>query len=492
MTKEQILQALSVLDLPKLERLHKYSQLLIIPEEDLLVNVTAEQMLQKIFDLADKHFPEWTDRTEADFGRFLAELICLFSEKDFWYINAFANEAILRKTKEYSIAFTKAVSFGYDPTLCHGAAATFDVAFAAGAETTYKRGELIVRVPNSDIQYSNDQDFTVPANGSAMIVPLVLREGKQVIENVIFNGHAIYGLKPMVDIESIGLVINGTEWTRVRSFGHSGNASTHYIVVPEADGKFTVYFGEDGYGVKPDIGQTMVLYYRTTKGTEGNIPIQTVQVSKSLSSRSALSATMTTAATGGTLPEPLESLKNNAVLFFSSKKAAVNPDVTEAILKTYPEVHNAKVTVLGNNVYFRVIPKDGTVASVSLLNTLQSRLEPHLMLGYFCVPQETEYVECGPLTMEVFLLKGYSVPETESRVKQLVEDYTNPLVLAGYGDSFDLTELNILCKSQVPGVQNVTFSVVAGGTAASVLVDAIKIKKKINQANITITTHVIQ
>ena len=101
-TKKELLAYFSELDVPTLEKLRRYSSLLIIPEEDLLVNATMSQMVDKAHELADILFPEWTDRGKSDFGEFLIELFALFSEKNFWYINAFANESLLQKMRSYS------------------------------------------------------------------------------------------------------------------------------------------------------------------------------------------------------------------------------------------------------------------------------------------------------------------------------------------------------------------------------------------------------
>ena len=44
-TKEQLLQYFQGLDVSVLEKLQKYSKMLIIPDEDLLVNATMSQMV---------------------------------------------------------------------------------------------------------------------------------------------------------------------------------------------------------------------------------------------------------------------------------------------------------------------------------------------------------------------------------------------------------------------------------------------------------------
>ena len=152
-TKDSLLQYFKTLDVSVLQRLQKYAQLLIIPDEDLLVNATMSQMVDKAHSLADALFPTWTDRSKSDFGEFLVELFALYSEKDFWYINALANESILRKMRSYGNAFSKASTMGYKVTLCKGSSADFSVTFSAGELVTYQRGDLVVKVNNMENTY---------------------------------------------------------------------------------------------------------------------------------------------------------------------------------------------------------------------------------------------------------------------------------------------------------------------------------------------------
>ena len=82
-TKEELLKYFASLDVARLQKLQNYSKLLIIPEEDLLSNATMSQMVQKAHSLADSLFPEWTDRSESDFGEFLVELFAIFRKRIF-------------------------------------------------------------------------------------------------------------------------------------------------------------------------------------------------------------------------------------------------------------------------------------------------------------------------------------------------------------------------------------------------------------------------
>lgn len=189
-------------------------------------------MVDKAHLLADSLFPEWTDRSKSDFGEFLVELFALFSEKDFWYINAFANESILRKAHSYSNVFAQVSALGYTPTLCKGATATFSLTFAAGNAATYKRGDLTVMV--GDIPFTNDEDFNVPAEETTLT--LLLHAGTFTSEDITFNGNNIFIRQKNIDVDSVFVQINNVEYTRVGTFGESDSDSTHFMVLPEEDG----------------------------------------------------------------------------------------------------------------------------------------------------------------------------------------------------------------------------------------------------------------
>lgn len=469
--KEQLLQYFRGLDISVLEKLQKYSKLLIIPDEDLLVNVTMSQMVDKAHSLADALFPEWTDRSKSDFGEFLVELFAFFSEKDFWYINAFANEGILSKMRSYSGAFSKAASMGYSAVTCKGSECNFSVSFEAGSETVYERGDLIIAVGST--KFTNDEAFTVGAAVTETTVQLLLHEGEQVAEDVTYNGHSIFIKKKNIDIDSIRLVLDNVEYTRVNNFGNSSSDSTHYMVLPEEEGSCTIYFGEDGFGVQPAMGKSIRVEYRMCSGASGNIQRGTSKVNDSLSSRKATYAIMLADAEGGHNADTLTAIKEKAPLFFSTKRAAINETSSQQILNTFTFVQKSKVVVLGREIIYRVIPTSGHLELTNVeLKTLKEDFEPYIMLGYKGVYATNIYRSlltsadpyASQIIIDAVILSGYSSERIESSIRQVMEDVTNPLIRAEYGSTFYKTDIDILMRSNIPGVQNIAFKIKVGTT----------------------------
>lgn len=500
-TKEQLLQYFRDLDISTLEKLQKYSKMLIIPDEDLLVNATMSQMVEKAHSLADSLFPEWTDRSKSDFGEFLVELFALFSEKDFWYINAFANEGILRKMRSYSNAFSKASSMGYQPVTCKGATCDFNVTFVAGEAIRYERGDLVVDV--NGIKFTNDDSFEVSKSAAESSQVLLLHEGTHVAEDVTYNGYNILIRKANIDIDSIIVTIDNVIYTQVKNFGYSSSDSTHFMVLPEEDGSCSIYFGSNGFGVQPSIGKSVRVEYRTCQGSDGNTEIAITEINDSLSDREAISASMITAAEGGVYAETLTSIKERTPLFFNTKRAAINEVVAQDIINSFSFVHKSKVTVIGREVVYRIIPTSGYLEPTSAeLATIEEEFHPYVMAGYVGSYATNTYknlmVAANPsatkIILDVIILSGYNAATIENSLRQIMEDITNPLVSAEYGGSFVKTDTDILMRSRVSGVQSVTFKIQVG-TQEQIMSDVTlgetEIFRKIDQDNLIVRTNVV-
>jgi hypothetical protein len=463
-TKEQLIEYFNSLDLSTLQKLQRYSQFLIIPEEDLLTNVTMIQMVDKANSLADSLFPQWTDRSKSDFGMFLVELMALFSEKDFWYINAFANESILRKMRSYSNAFSRASSMGYIPTTCKGASATFSLQFVAGEEVTYERGDVTIAV--GGIEFTNDEAFTVEISSAELSKQVILKEGTHIAEDVTYNGHNIFLSKKNIDIDSIYVIIDNIRYTRVNNFGRSSSDSPHYIALPEENGEVTIYFGSDGYGLTPATGKLIRVGYRTTIGSKGNMDTNVAVVHDSLPERPILSALMVTPALNGADPEPLSAIKEKAPLYFGTKRAAINEKVAEQILKGFSFVHQAKVVLSGREVIYYVIPKGvSDNLTVSEIAILAEDFHPTLMAGYVGRYVDNNYVNllekisltATKVVVEVIVAYGTNMSTVTEGVTRVIQDFTNPRINAKYGGNFIKANVEMAIRTSLTGIQSVAF-----------------------------------
>lgn len=501
LTKEQLINYFQNLDLATLQKLYSYSELLIIPEEDTLVNVTMSQMVSKAHQLADTLFPEWTDRSKSDFGQFLVELMALFSEKDFWYLNAFANEGILQKMRSYSNAFLKVSSMGYEPQVLRGAEASFSVTFEEGDPQVYQKGDLILSV--AGLKFTNPDVISVPDSATPVAVTVPMVQGEQNLEDYTYNGFSIYVRRTGIDFNSVRVIVDNVEFTRVKNFGDSSSSSPHFIVLPEDDSSVSIFFGDGEYGLSLPIGKNVQVYFRLCDGANGNIPVGTATVEDSLPVRGATAATMLSDSTNGGNFETLNSLKQKAPRYFANKRAAINEVVTQQIINELSFVRQSKVTVLNRDVLYQVIPTSGALEpTAGEITQIEELVAPRVMLGYFLVQSPNQYVNlitraasgATQLILDVLAYKGYSVVTMEAAIRSILSDITNPLISATYGALFDRALLDSKLRSEVRGVQSTVFKVLVGGVETlmgDVQLEPTEIFQVINQSNVTVRINVI-
>ena len=330
-----------------------------------------------------------------------------------------------------------------------------------------------------------------------------MHEGTHIAEDVTYNGYSVFIRKTNVDIDSIEVIIDNITYRRVNNFGFSSADSTHYMVLPEEDGSCSIFFGSNGFGVQPAIGKSIRIEYRTCQGSDGNASLNVAEVNDSLSDREATSASMVNAATGGTYAETLTSIKESAPLYFNTKRAAINEDIAQDILNGFSFVHKSKVTVVGREVTYRIIPNsDYLEPTASELQTIKDEFTPYLMAGYTGSNASNSYRNlltvvnsmASKIILDVIVLSGYNVNTIESSLRQLMEDATNPLVNADYGGTFSKTDMDILMRTRVSGVQSVSFRLKIGTDEVAmpdVTLEETEIFRKISQDDLIVRTNVV-
>ena len=273
------------------------------------------------------------------------------------------------------------------------------------------------------------------------------------------------------------------------------------MVLPDENGSVNIFFGSEGYGISPSIGKGIRVEYLKCNGSDGNITSREATVTDSLASREATAVTMLTDATGGTYAETLTSIKNRTSLIFATKNAAINEQVSTDILNSFNFVYQSRVEVVGRNVNYSVIVNTGTPEPTEEQKQyLVDNFTPYLLVGYVGVYTPNNYVDAleylgaDSMVVKVIILSGYNAESIKASVVSLVQDYTNPLVKATYGGSFLKTELDVLIRSSVQGVQNCTFFVKKGESEelmSDITLSAGDIFSTLSADKITVTTNVL-
>lgn len=456
-SKKSHLATLALYDDSVLERLIKLAETTIVPEDDQLINVTFEQMVDKAHALADTYFPEWTDRSKADFGEFLVELFCLFSEKDFWYINAFANEGFLQKATLYRSIYAHALRLGYFPITLRAAKGWVNVVFDAGDAYTYSAGELRFTIGGES--YSNCETFILEETLVPFTKQVRIAHGNYSTFQTTFNGKSVIIDSTGVDPTMVEQTVANVYWNWVESFAQSDENSTHFITVPDEESRIEVCYGKNGFGKLPNYGETISTKYLVGGGTIGNQAniSQAVTIASNLGSdiRIASSATLVGDIYGGTDIENMEYIRNNAPVQFRTLGRIINSTDCEDILNLRTEIYQSKATIIFNVVSFYVILQTGVPATQAEMDVLAEEIIPQAMEGVDVYGVATHYIETTALECEAVILQGFDEAVIIAAIQDILANWHDPNQEQTYGLGLNYADVTAEIIRSVPGVQNV-------------------------------------
>jgi predicted phage baseplate assembly protein len=440
---------------------------------------------------ATEMVPEWTARNSSDFGVLFVDLWSYFADVLHYYIDRAAGEAFITTATQRESLLALASLFDYSPQLQTSSTATVTVVgtnIPAGQTVTINSGTTFVAPATSErpiIYFTSTQSASASASSNA-VIPVV--EGLQVSNETVgtSNGSSnqrfslfysgVIGNSVQVFVQE-GTVVNGVpsnvEYQFVDKLLDSTSNDRVFTLVSTASNGTDIVFGNGINGKIPNTGQTVVVNYRKGVGVRGNIPANSItQIQNSPSTY--LSEILSTASTGGSNVESLDSLKNNIPSSFATQDRAVSLSDYKAltlqvagIAKGTAAYENGTVTVHAAPFTEGYLTIAGNTLSVSsdLQNNIVAYYEPRQMVGASVTAASVINLTAVNVTATVNVLAGY----VASKVSESVETALDTLF------EFENVFFNqTLSKGQiyrtildVPGVDYVTLSLPSTETVTS-------------------------
>ena len=181
MPSQSLLNEFNRFDDETLEKLIVIADSILSPLDTELTSVDYASMLKEVFKpngLADRYYPEWTDRSKSDFGRFLVELFALFSDKNMFYINHFSREGFVGVAELYRSIFHQALHQGFNPPSNVASEGDVELVFSPGTTEFVPRGSIVLGIQDMpDLTYIN-KPFTIPASGIDQNMTIEIMHGK--------------------------------------------------------------------------------------------------------------------------------------------------------------------------------------------------------------------------------------------------------------------------------------------------------------------------
>lgn len=137
---------------------------------------------------------------------------------------------------------------------------------------------------------------------------------------------------------------NGQPWAPQRDLLSSDAFAAEFVAEVEEDGRGTLRFGDDQYGLRPTPGTTLTATYRVGNGIQGNIGAGSIAHILTADNR-ITGASNPMPARGGTEPESLDHVRRSAPSAFRIQERAVTAGDYAEVAQRHPEVQRAEATV---------------------------------------------------------------------------------------------------------------------------------------------------
>jgi hypothetical protein len=297
----------------------------------------------------------------------LLDILAYNTHYNSYYLNMVANEAFLDTALLRNSVVSHAKSLGYTPYSAKSPVSFINFEVQSATSTT---GTLTL---NSGFSFLSNQidgkpysfvvleDITVTkANSSYLFENLKIYEGQIVnyrfIHDELNNPKQLFTI-PEDNVDTSTLKVTVYENTTTSDFSIYEKASEIldvtstsevYFLQESRTGKYQVYFGDNIIGKKIPDGAVVVLSYLVTNGSESNKANNFVATSILVDSLSEsltnFIITPVSEASGGSIRESVESIRNSSIKqYLSQNRLVTYNDYESFILNNYPNVDSVSV-----------------------------------------------------------------------------------------------------------------------------------------------------
>lgn len=449
-------------------------------------------------------FPEWNYTGAADFGVLLLELWAHVGDVLHFYIDRAMFEGFVQTAVMRSSMLNLAGMFGYKPNARAAASCTVQVTIASTSVATTIPALtplLTASVTSGDapIYFETQSPLTIAALSTSGTVSAI--EGRTIKQEALgnatglaFQDFALYyakvvGGSALIEVsetqDSTGAPV-WASWGETPRFGNAGANDHVYTTYVDESAITHIVFGDNVYGRIPAVGASIRATYRTGIGAAGNIGVGVINT-MGVAIPGVLSVTNTTAATGGTDDETIESLRRTIPSSMRTVERCVSLADYYALAIQVPGVQKASITSANHaNVTAYVAPAGGGAPNAALLTMVGAYLTDRSMVGTAVTVFGPTYVGVN-ISVDLYVLAPYVQSKVQAAV---VQSLTNLLTFAnvdfGSGlsvgavyraiyntEGVDHANITVLSKTGT-GVADITantWELLQVGTAPSVVVN---------------------
>ena len=383
-------------------------------------------------------------------------------------VNMAANEMFLDSASIRSTVVSHAKTLGYTPSSARAPSATVNVTlnnFGALTTATIPSNTVFTStIDDVSYQFRTIAEFTATVtNGVLSFSNIPIYEGTMVKNRYVVDTKNVdqkfkltnnradtttLTVKVFPDASSSSF----TTFNLATDITQVGSNSDVYFLQEGDGGMFEIYFGDGIVGKAVSDNNIVVLEYVVTNKTKAN-GAKNFTTAATISGITDVTTATVSAASGGSEPESIQSIKLNAPLDYAAQGRAVTPEDYKSIIpKVYPNTKSVQVwggednsTSVFGRVYISLVPTSGSITA-SAKETIISDLK-----NTYTIASVTPVI-VDPITTFIRLnvVFKYNSKQTTKTSETLVSNVR--AALTNY-DTNNLQKFdNIFRHSQVTGV----------------------------------------
>jgi hypothetical protein len=221
---------------------------------------------------------------------------------------------------------------------------------------------------------------------------------------------------------------SGEPWLPRRDLLSSDAFAAEFVAETEEDGRATLRFGDDQYGLRPTPGEEFTATYRIGNGVRGNIGADSLaHIITDDSGVTGMSHPLP--ARGGTEPESIEHVRQMAPSAFRIQERAVTPEDYVEVAQRHREVQRAAATLRWTGswrtVFLTIDRFGGRPVDASFEQDLRLHLERFRMAGHDIEIDGPQFVPLE-IEMTVCLKPGYLRSDVKAALLEVLSNRQLP------------------------------------------------------------------
>jgi hypothetical protein len=226
----------------------------------------------------------------------------------------------------------------------------------------------------------------------------------------------------------------GPEWQPVARLLQSDRFAREFVVETESDGRAALRFGDGTRGRRPGAGTVFEARYRIGNGAAGNVGSGAIAHVVS-ADPAILGVCNPLPAAGGTDPEPLEQVRQQAPWAFKTQERCVTAEDYRTIARRHPEVREAAValrwTGSWTTAFAAVVRRGAAPVEEAFRREVAAFLAPYQPAGMDLEVRSPRYVP-----LDVLLQVRVAAEHFRSTVLQRLREVFSAAELPGGGQGF--------------------------------------------------------